>query len=272
MSDIFRVVQIATSHGLPIYNPIQELITDRYGVGFDNGAIGALGIDTFFPRVQAMLNIWNEPMLFLIEIPSSGRYTEFLKKGGSDHDDTYTHWDALNRNTFWSTHGNDHIIELGEWDRFIEHFNIAKLSQSTSRYTVINKEITASLLRVKVLNDKRMEKEWDFFKCVAINGMIKNCGHQVLWWSFNSNIIEELYAIDVMKKNGMELLYDNVIETKILNTYMKPGEDHSLLRSNTDIFCDGVHLSRQEWKRVIQEYFFPKLDTVLTVDPYRKLK
>lgn len=245
--NIDKVVSIGTSHTLPKFNPMQSIFSEKYNIDFENHAVSSLGIDSYFSRMHMILeNNPGKKLFFIAEIPCGGRYQEFYHNNNKE----YNKWETQNKD-FWGIHGEYCTLEGGTYPNFITYFNVSKLFND--KKTLVDKTTTKALLKVKTLSDRRMEDENIISQVLALNGFAKSQGHKISWFSFNNHMIEELEVKQYFINYGVDLVTKYVLEDVICEKYNY--SDTIEIKKNKDIYPDGSHLTRQDWKFLIEKFF-----------------
>lgn len=236
-----------TSHTVPEFNPFCELVAERYGVESYNYGVVALGIESYFSRIHGIINKHqNENILILAEIPKLGRYQEYKRK----KDIKYKSWSMVdNFPKFW-----DYRL----FNCFIEYYNISKLDAGMTTW---DRVIEKSLMKLKVNSIRTLEEEDLISKIVALNAFIKSKNHKVLWFSFDNYLIKDKRVKYEFKMHDVELITHYVLDNRIRRLYNY--NDDSIYK-NKKLYVDGFHASPMVWETLIENYFYGKLDNLLT--------
>jgi hypothetical protein len=242
-----KIVLHGTSHTVPEFNPFSELVAERYEVGSCNYGVVALGIESYFPRIHGIINKHqNENILILAEIPKLGRYQEYKRK----EDIKYKSWSMVdNFPNFW----NYKLFNV-----FIEYYNISKLDSGMTNW---DRRIEKSLLKLKIDSIRTLEEEDLISKIIALNALITSKNHKVLWFSFDNYLVKDRRVQNEFKMHNVELITQYVLDTRIRRLY---NYNDNSIYENKKIYVDGFHASPEAWKKLFENYFYDKLDKLLT--------
>jgi len=251
-----KIVLLGTSHTLPEFNSIQTEVTENFDIEFDNHAVSSLGIDSYFLRMQMIFeNNKEKKLLLLAEIPCGGRYHEFYHNNDKD----YSKWSMLKKE-FWGIHGEYCTLKHGKYPNYITYFNVAKLFNA--KHTLVDSSITKALLKLKTLSDRRMEDENSVAQILALNAFAKNTGNEIIWFSFNNHLIKEKQVKKDFEKYSVNLVTKIVLEECLCEKY--GYNDVIEMKKNSEIYPDGSHITRQDWKFLANKFFIPLLKDKLT--------
>lgn len=242
---ISRIITLGTSHTVPYHNSELDKVLSTIGIKVTNYGVSGLGIDTYFSRVLTATEKYkDEKLLFIIEIPSIGRYHEYPHKG-------YKRPWRMITEEFWNN-----SLEKGHYK---EHYtkNIAYYSKTQILERAgLSKIEQKTLQRIKVFSNDKQEHEELLAKAISINGLIKNLGHIPLWFSFNNFTVNDPVAQQLMDSSKMNLINEHPVVYYICKKY---ADTETNLKQNPDIFPDGAHLNEKDWQEIAINIFLPKV-------------
>lgn len=242
-----KFILLGTSHTLPEFNSMQTVFKENFNIPFDNYAVSSLGIDTYFSRMHTIFeNNKNKKLSFIAEIPCPGRYFEFYHNNNLQ----YKEW-QMQKKEFWGIHGETSTVRPGDYGLYMTYYNVAKLFNDNK--TLIDKASTRALLKVKTMSDKRMEDEHILSQVLALNSFAKHLGHDINWFSFNNHIIKEAKVKEDFETYDVNLITSDVLEDSICKKY--GINDTVEIKKNKEIYPDGSHLTRMDWKFLAEKYF-----------------
>ena len=215
------IVAIGTSHSTKTYSPSYTKALETVGT-VKNLAAHGHGIDTYFPRVMSQLAVPNK--IFIIEAPHHTRYTEFMNEKG------YTPF-SYSKEEFWTEKEYMHYLA------FYSKTILLAENEYEPEIRSSRNDLKA-LQRVKVLANEKLELEDNIIKCAALDGWLKNNGHEVYWWTAN-NILLHSYPYPF-----------NCILSKPLFEHFPDRKFYS----------DGYHLDDEHFGPFVEEFFLQKLN------------
>ena len=220
------IVVIGTSHSTKTYSPSYIKALETVGT-VKNLAAHGHGIDTYFPRVRSQLAVPDKNSvtnaIFIIEAPHHTRYTEFMNEKG------YTPF-SYAKEEFWTEN---------EYMRYLAFYSKTVLLAENEYWPEIrsSRNDLKALQRINVLANEKLELEDNIIKCAALDGWIKNNGHEVYWWTANNKLLHSYsYPFDL-----------------ILN---KPLFEYFPDRK---LYSDGYHLDDKYFGPFVEEFFLQKL-------------
>lgn len=244
-----RYILIGTSHCTPTWNPIKTIFEEEFDLPFSNRAVSALGIETYIPRILTIMQEYkNEKLQFILEIPTSGRFQDYITKDKCK----YTPFSIISRD-FWPIKKENLDTEIeGQYQNHIFYYNTTKLFNQKNHN--IHPKVTWNLLKYIVMQDRRIQDEQKFFTCLFIDGFIKNAGHSSVWFNTNDSVIFEEKSQELMKTYNFNLITDDSMWNTIEDKYKK--NIHKLYQ-NKEIFPDSFHLNKTDWEFLIRKFFVP---------------
>jgi hypothetical protein len=221
---------------------------------FTNRSVSALGIETYVPRILAVLNEFvDEKLFFIIEIPSSGRYQNYL----INENKPYKPFSIIDH-SYWPTqndHGNGRHVwfdTYGNYQDNIFYYNVNKLFNNPG--TDVSDKDAKSIMEFTLAFETTIIKELTMYNAIFIDGFIKNAGHDVVWFNTNSPESELAEIVDLENRYGMKYITKKELWLDIQDKY---SIDINELKKDENIFPDGSHLNQQDWKYLIEKYFIP---------------
>src|SRR5210317_1358158 len=146
-----KQVIIGSSHLTKKHNPLIDILQSELPQSnIVDCTISALGIDTYFLRIFNILENLDIASNFLIEIPTTGRYVEFV------NEDRYDSYDSITDNNFWN--------DEDTYQRFINYYSKTQELHSS----ILTKKETQLLQQVKVLANAKLENEDNIAKGITI--------------------------------------------------------------------------------------------------------
>lgn len=248
MENFDLLVAIGTSHTRETFNPIKDLVNERYNVNGYNYGVVSLGIDSYFTRIHGILKKHkNKKCLIIAEIPSLGRFQEYVYKNNLE----YKPWSIIDDiDIFWGNYD--------KWTLFIEYYNISKLYSGLTNW---KRSIEKALLRVKTNNHTNLYEEDLISKIIALDALMSVNNHKVLWFSFDNYLVLQNRVKEEFNQHNVNLLSDCVLDQQIKKIY---GYNDNSIYENKNIYVDGFHASKEVWKVLIETYFYETLDKLLT--------
>jgi hypothetical protein len=244
-----RYILVGTSHCTPRWNPMKTVFEEEFNLPFSNRAVSALGIETYIPRILSIMQEYqNEKLQFILEIPTSGRFQDYITKDKCK----YTPFSIISKD-FWPIQKENLEMEQeGQYKNHIFYYNASKLFNEKS-YD-LSPKITNSLLKYIVMQDNTIRDEQKLFTCLFIDGFIKNAGHDCVWFNTNDTIIYKEKFQELMQTYNFNLLTETRMWKIIERKYKK--DIYSLYRDEK-VFPDGAHLNKNDWDFLIRKYFVP---------------
>jgi len=246
-----RFILMGTSHCTTKWNPMRTEFEKVFDKPFANRAVSALSMESYFPRVLAIMDEFpNEKLYFIMEYPTSGRYENYVYNRSKE----YQQYSIL-KHTFWPKQNEDGTYEsVGNYQDHIFYYNANKLFNS-DKFTVISDKFKKMLLRWVVWYEKTIIDELLATDAMFINTFIKHQGHEVVWFNTNSiwplkpEIIEynERYGLEYITRTNLFVFFAN----------KKHRTDLRSLKLRPEIFPDGTHLNKEDWRSTIHKYFIP---------------
>jgi hypothetical protein len=141
---------------------------------------------------------------------------------------------------------------------FIEYYNISKLDSGMTNW---DRRIEKSLLKLKIDSIRTLEEEDLISKIIALNALITSKNHKVLWFSFDNYLVKDRRVQNEFKMHNVELITHYVLDTRIRRLY---NYNDNSIYENKKIYADGFHASPEAWKKLFENYFYDKLDKLLT--------
>ena len=231
-----KQVIIGSSHLTKKHNPLIDILQSELSQSnIIDCTISALGIDTYFLRIFNILENLDTASNFLIEIPTTGRYVEFV------NEDRYNSYDSITDNNFW----NDEDI----YQRFINYYSKTQELHSS----ILTKKETQLLQQVKVLANDKLENEDNIAKGITMDAYIKKHGHTVQWISVNYNNWDYW---DFFKER-VDIIFDTPLYEYYANTIDLKYND---IKFKAPWFPDGSHLKYDNWKNIIYNIILPNLN------------
>lgn len=272
MNNFDRVILLGTSHTMPRWNNMLPLISKKYKIKFSNYGCHSIGIDSYFTRLHGITNNhFAERCLYLCEMPSLGRYQEFIPKEFK----TYKPWDMIDgiKGEFWPD-TREHDLKLlnertgtvngGRWEDYIYHGNIVDMAdeESWSGNQIMLNTLMKSLARLKLEIDTTMEKEDQVSKMITLDGFIKSKKQSIVWFSVDNPIIYNKRAIKEFKKHSFRIINKNETLKNLANK-LYGHEDPYEAGCNRNIYPDKHHFSIEACTKLTHSYIMPYLDKII---------
>lgn len=213
--------------------------------GFDQGfnlGLTGFGIDTYFTRVESMLDNYDVDTV-LLEIPCYGRNHLML------NEEQYQFNDYLNKE--WVDHsGQDlirnYMINFGGADNLKHPRTRAKIDRFNKKLSSGNKlpyYLFENFFELAVSFNYKLEDDMIRIKCKTLDSYLKSKGINTVWFNFDGS---------------RRFVDDKEISQKILGGRRlidHVEQQYGWNIKNKDDYADGIHLNSKKWRTLVDDHF-----------------
>jgi hypothetical protein len=207
-----------------------------------NLGIPQLGINTYFPRIQAAIKRYPNTKLFLIEIPTGYRQEYPVQIYPRVRPETLTEHD------FWfRERGKYNVVDYHSYiHSYIRMGNMDwKYSNLNQKMAKVNDYAEIGISKAEFNTLSMIQNKWDY------NVLVKETAIKIefIYWALQSKGYDSVYWHMDPDPHGIVA----GVDVPLINKYSVV--DYFEFPRTPEYFYDSAHLNTVYWDTVVQEYF-----------------